>query len=186
MAAAQVLAAVDSPRRVDRRPGRLAAPSGPTPRGEWTPRAATRPGEWTPCSVESPLETLPLATPARSTRPLQRSTRPLRAVHSTSASGPLDLHERSTGPARAVPGEVLRKSHWEKIKSHWGGETGRVGVAKRASKSEWERRGGPRRVPLGPPTGRPRHYRARATSSGVPSYFCKKKAAKHKRFLGKH
>ena len=102
MAAAQVLAAVDSPRRVDRRPGRLAAPSGPTPRGEWTPRAATRPGEWTPCSVESPLETLPLATPARSTRPLQRSTRPLRAVHSTSASGPLDLHERSTGPARAV------------------------------------------------------------------------------------
>jgi hypothetical protein len=36
-----------------------------------------------------------------------------------------------------------------------GGRNGaRVGVAKRASKSEWERRGGPRRVPLGPPTGR--------------------------------
>ena len=30
----------------------------------------------------------------------------------------------------------------------------RVGLSKRASKSEWERRGGPRRVPLGPPTGR--------------------------------
>ena len=76
MAAAQVLAAVDSPGRVDRRPGRLAAPSGPPPRGEWTPRAATRPGEWTPCSVESPLETLPLALAARSTRS-PHSTLPL-------------------------------------------------------------------------------------------------------------
>ena len=37
-----------------------------------------------------------------------------------------------------------------------------VGVAKRASKSEWERRGGPRRVPLGPPTGR------RATTVRAP------------------
>ena len=84
-------APVASPRRVDCRP----AASRP-------PRAPTRQGEWTPCGVESPLETLRLATPGRSTRPLHGSNRPPRAVESTSASGRIDLRERSNRPPPAV------------------------------------------------------------------------------------
>ena len=114
-----------------------------------------------------------------SRRSRRRVGRATRAIFRPASPSQWDLAKLPLGgadaPTRSPSGSFarsqwdLRKSQWEKIKSHWEGETGRVGVAKRASKSEWERRGGPRRVPLGPPTGR-RATTVRAPISGVPSY----------------
>ena len=98
------------------------------------------------------------------------------------------------GPAtRGVVGRVSRRKFANPTgKSHWELFGRRVGLSTSGSKSEWAHGGRgsltplgpsplarrPRRVPLAgarrpprAPTGRPRHYRARATSCGVPSYI---------------
>ena len=97
----------------------------------------------------------------------------------------------SSAPPRP-PSGTLRSSHWEAPTLPLGVPVGAsqvpvgvsqvpVGVAKRASKSEWERRGGPRRVPLGPPTGRrattvraplPLGYLPRAKQCWIYANFC--------------
>ena len=103
----------------------------------------------------------PAAPGGASAAPLAPSSAPprppsgtLRNSHWEAPTLPLGVPVGASQGPSATCASPSGKSQWEKIKSHWEGETGRVGVAKRASKSEWERRGGPRRVPLGPPTGR--------------------------------
>ena len=111
---------------------------------------------------------------------------PTRGSHSVLAHLPLGASE--------LPTRRVARSHWERRALPVGPRQvplgGRVGLSKSDSKSEWEHQGRgslaplgpsrvarrPRRVPLAgarrpprAPTGRPRHYRARATSSGGPS-----------------
>ena len=138
-------------------------------------RRARRPSEQqanSPRSQQSQLSACCQSARTASRRSRRRVGRATRAIFRPASPSHWDLAKLPLGGADAPSGSPsgsfarsqwdLRKSQWEKIKSHWEGETGRVGVAKRASKSEWERRGGPRRVPLGPPTGR------RATTVRAP------------------
>ena len=111
-------------------------------------------------------------------------TRALPVGHSRA---PLGKVARPTGEVARPTGKVAR-SQWDLARSHWDGEWGLTSATQNASGSTRARLARPtgslaggeapsasptrRRESLSPfPTGRPRHYRVRATSSGGPSYL---------------
>ena len=152
-----------------------AGPDAPSRLRAWrTPRSDRRAARSRPSRAR-------LRAPRLAPRPPGRTLQPR-------VGGPTGSLQAPSGRSHWEPASSQWDSQWDLARSHWEREWDFQSAPRKASgstegaprSSHWDPRplarrhrrvplAGARRTPRAP-TGRPRHYRARATSSGVPSY----------------
>ena len=160
-----------------------AGPDAPSRLRAWrTPRSDRRAARSRPSRAR-------LRAPRLAPRPPGRTLQPR-------VGGPTGSLQAPSGRSHWEPASSQWDSQWDLARSHWEREWDFQSAPRKASgstegaprSSHWDPRplarrhrrvplAGARRTPRAP-TGRPRHYRARATSSGVPSYAKQNKKTK--------